>query len=86
MVNWVIKSYHPPIYIYSKYQALDLAMGVCGNVSCNIGKSGEAMMSPPENNGGHYCPSLYGSNCHTSRRPSCVANLQLGHVSRRPGC
>jgi len=29
---------------------------------------------------------LYGSNCHASRRLGCIANLQLGHVSRGPGC
>ena len=33
-----------------------------------------------------YYPSPYGSNRHASRRPGCVANLQLGHASRGPGC
>ena len=33
-----------------------------------------------------YYPSPYGSNRHASRRPGCVANLQLGHTSRGPGC
>jgi len=32
------------IYIYSKYQALDSAMG--GEFRCNIGKLGEAMVLP----------------------------------------
>ena len=33
-----------------------------------------------------YYPSPYGSNRHASRRPGCVANLQLGHASRGPSC
>ena len=33
-----------------------------------------------------YYPFPYGSNHHTSHKPGCVANLQLGHTSCRPGC
>ena len=33
-----------------------------------------------------YYPSLYGSNCHASCRPGCIANLRLGHASHRSGC